>query len=103
MLRQFIHIYENTEKHLKLQVRRRASNESTEAAASGIASFLELDGNEETSQGWMLISTLNLLAAAGENLVEVINVIRIILEVNFLPRIKPLLNIFYLKSFNLLI
>ena len=64
-------MYENTEKHLKFQVRRRASNESTEAAASGIASFLELDGNEETSQGWMLISTLNLLAAAGENLVEV--------------------------------
>jgi hypothetical protein len=38
---------------------------------SAIAEFLELDGSEERSQGWMLLSTLNLLAAEGNTLVEV--------------------------------
>ncbi len=38
---------------------------------SAIAEFLELDGSEEQSQGWMLLSTLNLLAAEGNTLVEV--------------------------------
>jgi hypothetical protein len=36
-----------------------------------VAEFLELDGSEERSQGWMLLSTLNLLAAEGNTLVEV--------------------------------
>ena len=38
---------------------------------SAIADFLELEGSEERSQGWMLLSTLNLLAAEGNTLVEV--------------------------------
>ena len=54
-----------------IKVRRRASNQSTEAAASAIADFLEVAANEESSSGWMLISTVNLLAAEGDKLVEV--------------------------------
>jgi len=38
---------------------------------SAIAEFLELEGSEERSVGWMLLSTLNLLAAEGNTLVEV--------------------------------
>jgi hypothetical protein len=53
------------------EVRRRASNQSTEAAASAIASFLEVAASEADSAGWMLLSTVNLVAAEGEGLVEV--------------------------------
>ena len=67
-------------KLLVTEVRRRASNQSTEQAAGAIAQFLEVgldmksscnphtyfvqvSANETDSQGWMLISTVNLLAA----------------------------------------
>ena len=63
----FIKLYDT----VFFKVRRRASNQSTEAAASNISAFLELNGDEESSDGWMLISTINLLAAEGETLVEV--------------------------------
>ena len=58
-------------KLLVTEVRRRASNQSTEQAASAIAQFLEVAASEADSAGWMLISTVNLLAAEGESLVEV--------------------------------
>lgn len=45
------------------EIRRRASNQSTEAAAIAIVKFLEIDACEESSNGWMLLSTLNLLTA----------------------------------------
>ena len=55
---------------LVTEVRRRASNQSTEAAASAIATFMEVDlsggGN-----GWHLLSTLSLLVAEGDSLAEV--------------------------------
>ena len=52
-------------------MRRRASNQSTEAAAGAIAQFLEVSANETDSHGWMLISTVNLLAAGGDKIVDV--------------------------------
>lgn len=45
------------------EIRRRASNQSPEAAAIAIVKFLEIDACEESSNGWMLLSTLNLLTA----------------------------------------
>lgn len=45
------------------EIRRRASNQSTEAAAIAIVKFLEIETCEESSNGWMLLSTLNLLTA----------------------------------------
>ena len=54
------------------EVRRRASNQSTEAAAEAIAAFMQVDqAGEESSRGWMLLSAVNLLAAEGENMIEV--------------------------------
>ena len=53
------------------EVRRRASNQSTEQAAAAIAQFLEVSPSETDSAGWMLISTVNLLAAETGSLVEV--------------------------------
>ena len=58
-------------KLLVTEVRRRASNQSTEQAASAIAQFLEVAPSETDSAGWMLISTVNLLAAETGSLVEV--------------------------------
>ncbi|XP_050428058.1 WD repeat and FYVE domain-containing protein 3 [Adelges cooleyi] len=48
------------------EIRHRASNQSTETASKAIASFLEIENCEESSNGWMLLSTLNLLAAANQ-------------------------------------
>lgn len=48
------------------EIRLRASNQSTEAACKTIASFLEIENCEESSNGWMLLSTLNLLAATNQ-------------------------------------
>lgn len=53
------------------EIRRRASNQSTEAASCAIVRFLEIDNCEESSNGWMLLSTLNLLAAGPPQLIEV--------------------------------
>lgn len=48
------------------EIRQRASNQSTETASKAIASFLEIENCEESSNGWMLLSTLNLLAATNQ-------------------------------------
>ncbi|XP_014681660.1 PREDICTED: WD repeat and FYVE domain-containing protein 3-like isoform X2 [Priapulus caudatus] len=53
------------------EVRRRASNQSTEAASQAIVKFLEIENTEEASNGWMLLTTLNLLAAGNHSMVEV--------------------------------
>ncbi|KAJ8919114.1 hypothetical protein NQ315_012099 [Exocentrus adspersus] len=52
------------------EIRKRASNQSTEAASCAIAKFLEIENCEESSNGWMLLSTLNLLAAGDSSLVQ---------------------------------
>lgn len=54
------------------EIRKRASNQSTEAASCAIAKFLEIENSEESSNGWMLLSTLNLLAAGDQSLIQVL-------------------------------
>lgn len=54
------------------EIRKRASNQSTEAASCAIAKFLEIENSEESSNGWMLLSALNLLAAGDISLIQVI-------------------------------
>lgn len=54
------------------EIRKRASNQSTETASCAIAKFLEIENSEESSNGWMLLSTLNLLAAGDQSLIQVI-------------------------------
>uniref|UniRef100_A0A3B3CPI0 WD repeat and FYVE domain containing 3 n=1 Tax=Oryzias melastigma TaxID=30732 RepID=A0A3B3CPI0_ORYME len=51
------------------EIRRRASNKST-AASRAIVQFLEVNQSEETSRGWMLLSTINLLASSGQKTVD---------------------------------
>lgn len=53
------------------EIRRRASNQSTEAASIAIVKFLEIENCEESSNGWMLLSTLNLLAAGDASIIQV--------------------------------
>lgn len=53
------------------EIRKRASNQSTEAASIAIVKFLEIDNCEESSNGWMLLSALNLLAAGDASLIQV--------------------------------
>ena len=60
------------------KIRRRASNQSTVAASQAIATFLEMEGDGQDSsdaggggQGWMLLTSLNLLSLAGPALIEV--------------------------------
>ncbi|CAH1175861.1 unnamed protein product [Phaedon cochleariae] len=55
------------------EIRKRASNQSTETASCAIAKFLEIENCEESSNGWMLLSTLNLLAAGDFTLVQVMS------------------------------
>ncbi|KAJ7394970.1 hypothetical protein BTVI_159275 [Pitangus sulphuratus] len=50
------------------EIRRRASNKSTEAASRAIVQFLEVNQSEEASRGWMLLTTINLLASSGQNM-----------------------------------
>ena len=57
---------QSTSRLLVTEVRRRASNQSTEAAAEAIATFMEYD-----SSGWQLLSTLSLLVGEGDTLTEV--------------------------------
>ncbi|ESN92292.1 hypothetical protein HELRODRAFT_194319 [Helobdella robusta] len=47
------------------EIRRRASNQSTEAASYAIVKFLEIDSTQEQSSGWMLLTTINLFASVG--------------------------------------
>lgn len=58
-------------KLMVLEIRKRASNQSTETASCAIVRFLEIENNEESSNGWMLLSTLNLLAAGDPLLIQV--------------------------------
>ncbi|XP_035209151.1 WD repeat and FYVE domain-containing protein 3-like, partial [Stegodyphus dumicola] len=53
------------------EIRRRASNQSTEAASCAIAKFLEISSTEELSNGWMLLTAVNLLAAGDAPLVDI--------------------------------
>nr|CAI5817565.1 unnamed protein product [Callosobruchus analis] len=55
------------------EIRKRASNQSTEAASCAIAKFLEIENCEESSNGWMLLSTLNLLASGDSTLIQVMS------------------------------
>ncbi|XP_029115173.1 WD repeat and FYVE domain-containing protein 3 isoform X3 [Scleropages formosus] len=52
------------------EIRRRASNKSTEEASRAIAHFLEVEHSEEASRGWMLLTTINLLASSGQKTVD---------------------------------
>lgn len=56
------------------EIRRRASNQSTEAASIAIVKFLEIDNCEESSNGWMLLSALNLLAAGDASIIRVMTI-----------------------------
>ncbi|CAL4106427.1 unnamed protein product, partial [Meganyctiphanes norvegica] len=62
---------QHVSKLMVTEVRRRASNQSTEAASCAIVGFLEIESCEESSSGWMLLSTLNLLSAGPAQLIEV--------------------------------
>ncbi|ALC38357.1 bchs [Drosophila busckii] len=53
------------------EIRKRASNQSTEAASIAIVKFLEVETTEEMSSGWMLLATLNLLANGDVSLIQV--------------------------------
>jgi hypothetical protein len=53
------------------EMRRRASNQSTEAGSCAIVKLLETENSEESSNGWMFLSTLNLFAAGDVSLVQV--------------------------------
>uniref|UniRef100_A0A3B3U671 WD repeat and FYVE domain containing 3 n=1 Tax=Poecilia latipinna TaxID=48699 RepID=A0A3B3U671_9TELE len=50
------------------EIRRRASNKST--ASRAIVQFLEVNQSEEASRGWMLLTTINLLASSGQKTVD---------------------------------
>nr|XP_033770548.1 WD repeat and FYVE domain-containing protein 3 isoform X3 [Geotrypetes seraphini] len=52
------------------EIRRRASNKSTEAASRAIVQFLEINQSEEASRGWMLLTIINLLASSGQKTVD---------------------------------
>ena len=52
------------------EIRRRASNQSTEAASCAIIRFLEINSSEEASNGWMLLTALNLLSSGGQALID---------------------------------
>ena len=60
--RSFAHL---TSKLLVTEVRRRASNQSTEEAAEAIASYMEIDSGgadateDKSNNGWLLLSALN--------------------------------------------
>ena len=65
-----------TARLLVTEVRRRASNQSTEEAAAAIASYMEVDAGsadveDSGSNGWLLLSALNLLLAEGEAMAAV--------------------------------
>ena len=56
---------------LVTEVRRRASNQSTEAAAAAIATFMEVEVSGNGGHGWHLLSSLSLLVAEGDAQAEV--------------------------------
>jgi len=56
------------------EIRRRASNISTDAASCAIVRFLEIESTEELSNGWMLLSTVNLLSMGASSLIDCMTV-----------------------------
>lgn len=42
----------------------------TEAASCAIIRFLEINSSEEASNGWMLLTALNLLSSGGQALID---------------------------------
>ena len=65
-----------TSKLLVTEVRRRASNQSTQEAAEAIASYMEIDTgggskNDSNNSGWLLLSVLNTLLEEGEGMAQV--------------------------------
>ncbi|KAL4240237.1 WD repeat and FYVE domain-containing protein 3 [Mactra antiquata] len=52
------------------EVRRRASNQSTEEASCAIVKFLEIESTEESSAGWMLLTSINLLSMGTQALID---------------------------------
>lgn len=58
------------------EIRWRAADQSTEAASSAIVKFLEIERNEESSNGWMLLTTINLLSAGDPSLIQVTHTAR---------------------------
>ncbi|GAB6019627.1 hypothetical protein CHUAL_001189 [Chamberlinius hualienensis] len=74
MLEKFTDIYPFCQQVCKVmvsEIRRRASNQSIEAASCSIAKFLEIESTEESSNGWMLLTTINLLVVGDPSLIEV--------------------------------
>ncbi|CAK9831938.1 WD repeat and FYVE domain-containing protein 3 [Anthophora retusa] len=57
-------------KLMVFEISRRASNQSTETASCAIVKFLEIENSEESSNGWMLLSALNLLAAGDTSVIQ---------------------------------
>ncbi|XP_014211622.1 WD repeat and FYVE domain-containing protein 3 [Copidosoma floridanum] len=52
------------------EICKRANNQNLEIASCAIVKFLEIENSEESSNGWMLLSTLNLLAAGEASLIQ---------------------------------
>ncbi|XP_048248442.1 WD repeat and FYVE domain-containing protein 3-like isoform X1 [Haliotis rufescens] len=52
------------------EIRRRASNQSTEAASCAIVKFLEIESGEPNSNGWTLLSAINLLSIGDQALID---------------------------------
>lgn len=53
---------------------------NTEAASRAIVQFLEVNQSEEASRGWMLLTTINLLASSGQVRVPLIRVPKTVLS-----------------------
>lgn len=48
------------------EIRRRASNKSTETASKDIVNFLIPHAQESANRGWLLLNVLSLLAGGGQ-------------------------------------
>ncbi|XP_059163899.1 WD repeat and FYVE domain-containing protein 3-like isoform X2 [Physella acuta] len=89
MLPLFIKVFENTQssemtdkwsdilqfcshvsKLMVTEIRRRASNQSTEAASCAIVQLLEMESQVENENGWMLLTAINLLSLGGNTLID---------------------------------
>ncbi|XP_058460935.1 WD repeat and FYVE domain-containing protein 3 isoform X2 [Malaya genurostris] len=66
-----LHFCKFVSKIMTNEIKKRGSNQSTEAASKNIVKFLEIDENEETSAGWMLLSAINIMANGDESLIQV--------------------------------
>jgi hypothetical protein len=54
----------------------------TEAASCAIIRFLEINSSEEASNGWMLLTALNLLSSGGQALIENLIIAQLAASVN---------------------